>query len=153
MSIACKTLCHCFSLFQNMIQVSSDRAQYNDLQSLLCATLQVEICAENSLLESLKESTQNTVKQLVPVVKGHGKVLNNWWYWSLSRVFWGRWPQRMPPVYRTRWWVPSYECSARLARREGYRRTLCWPCLPWWKVSETEIEPQCFGWINSSETE
>lgn len=57
-----------------MIQVSSDRAQYNDLQSLLCATLQVEICAENSLLESLKESTQNTVKQLEPVVKGHGKV-------------------------------------------------------------------------------
>lgn len=28
---------------QNMIQVSTDRAQYNDLQSLLCATLQVKL--------------------------------------------------------------------------------------------------------------
>lgn len=30
-------------LLQNMIQVSTDRAQYNDLQSLLCATLQVRL--------------------------------------------------------------------------------------------------------------
>lgn len=33
-----------FVLFQSHIQSTSDRIQFNDLQSLLCATLQVSSC-------------------------------------------------------------------------------------------------------------
>lgn len=104
---------------QSHIQSTSDRIQFNDLQSLLCATLQV------------REHTLFCVRALI--------VTQELWPERKFPVFPCRTSCvkcsiRTPCRSPTWWWRLCWGCFRAPPAPEEFRRTHWWPCPRWWKV-------------------